>query len=285
MRSVDARAVGPHLRYTAGEKMLEQAMGVLRQGLAGEKFVLYGSGDFHYLSAWWLRAALLETPEKRDLTLLAFDNHPDWDVRPPRWGCGGWINRALDMENVARASVWGCGNFELQFPARLFRNKKTLASGRLQVHGWAERQSASVATRFSCMTRENWRERFAAYAQSLRGAAIYVTVDFDTLAAEHAVTNWENGLFLPDDIAWAIGELRRAGAEILAGDCCGAFSPPQYARRWQRFIANFDHPKQSPPTPDAARAVNHRSLAIIWPALLGASAQPIDTPAAIPRRP
>jgi hypothetical protein len=122
---------------------------------------------------------------------------------------------------------------------------------------------------FDCMTRENWRERFGNFAQALRSQALYVSVDIDALAAEHAVTNWENGLFTPEDIAWAIGEMRRAGGEIIGGDCCGAFSPPVYARRVQRWIGNFDHPRLPARTLQAAQDINHRSLDLIWPALCG----------------
>ena len=54
-------------------------------------FVLYGSGDFHHLTALWLRRLT------QAVVLVSFDNHPDWDVRPPRWCCGGWVNRALEL--------------------------------------------------------------------------------------------------------------------------------------------------------------------------------------------
>ena len=69
-------------------------------------FLAYGSGDFHHLSALLVRR--IPTP----LTLVSFDNHPDWDIRPPRWCCGSWINRALDWCAREEAAVWGCGNFE-----------------------------------------------------------------------------------------------------------------------------------------------------------------------------
>src|ERR1043165_7202777 len=104
MRSVDARALGPHLRYTAPEKQLQLAFAVLEEALRDEQFVLYCSGDFHYLAGWWLRR-LTETP-RGGITLVAFDNHPDWDVRPPKWGCGGWVNRVLEMAPVRQVSVW-----------------------------------------------------------------------------------------------------------------------------------------------------------------------------------
>jgi hypothetical protein len=280
MRTIDARALGPHLRYIAPENQLQRAFEVLREGLRDDRFVLQGSGDFHHLAGWWMRLALDAAKESaKDVHVLSFDNHPDWDVRPPRWGCGGWINRALEHPAVGSANIWGCGNFELAFPGRIFRNRKALRKGRLKVFGWEERNRASRV--FVPISRENWRQRFADFARNKRNAEIYITVDMDCLAAEFAVTNWENGLFAPDDIAWAIDELRRAGATILGGDCCGAWSEPAYVRRFQRFAGNWDHPKLPPRTLDAARAVNHPSLDIIWPALTGTS-DPAKTPTTDP---
>src|SRR4051812_34216774 len=108
MESVDARAWGARVRYFASERLLAEFFRSVLVGLP--RFVLYGSGDFHHLAGWLLRR--VEGP----VTLVSFDNHPDWDVRPPRWGCGGWVNRALQLANVSKASVWGCGNSELDWP-------------------------------------------------------------------------------------------------------------------------------------------------------------------------
>jgi hypothetical protein len=73
-------------------------------------------------------------------------------------------------------------------------------------------------------------------------------------------TNWENGLFSADDVAWAIRTLREH-ATVVAGDICGAWSTPRYERRLQRFAAEWDHPKVTP------RAPSVESLATIWGAL------------------
>lgn len=234
--TLDLRSWGPRLRYCAPRSEVEAFDRALPAELP--PFVIYGSGDFHYLSGLLVGRAARD----RALTLVSFDNHPDWDIRPPHWGCGGWINRALSFPHVRGASVWGCGNFELRFPSRLFANRKALRSGRLEVHAWAERQSAGVARRFNCMTRDNWRDRFEQFAASLKGHSIYITVDMDCLCAEEAVTNWENGLFTAEDIAWAIQRLGDS-AQVVATDVCGARSNPQYARWRQSLAANWDHPK------------------------------------------
>ncbi|HEY7120157.1 MAG TPA: hypothetical protein VH475_26450 [Tepidisphaeraceae bacterium] len=249
---VDAREWGPRIRYFAPERLLAEFADRVLAPLP--PFVIYGSGDFHHLSGWLVRRVT------EPVTLISFDNHPDWDVRPPKWTCGGWINRALECEQVRRAVVWGCGNFELNWPSRIFGNR------RVAVHAWAERFGPGVRRRFDCMTREDWRGRFGRFAESLAGSAVYVTVDLDCLRAEEAVTNWENGLFTAEDVAWAIGMLREH-CRVVAGDVCGAHSPPRLERWTQRLASWWDHPKLS--SADDVGKVNARALSVIWPAMVG----------------
>lgn len=246
----DVRAWGPRLRCFAPRRVMETFIHGVVPHLPS--FVLYGSGDFHHLTAAFLRKVHSPT-----FNLISFDNHPDWDIRPPHWACGGWMSAALELPNLRRAIVWGCGNFELNWPARLFGNR------RVEVHGWAERYPRS---RFDTVTRNNWRTRFGEFTETLRGQDVYVTVDMDCLLENDAVTNWESGLFTPDDVAWAI-RFVRSHANVIAGDVCGAYSPPIYERGLQRFAAEWDRPNLPPRDLTRARAINTASLRTIWPAL------------------
>ena len=269
METVDATAWGPRLRFSAPSRLIEAFYREYEAKLA--PFILYGSGDFHHLSALWLRRL-----EGR-FVLLSFDNHPDWDLRPPRWACGGWINRALELSNVEKVSVWGCGNFECWWPGQIFGNRRAEREGELEVHPWADERTASQQERRGAILLTNWRAKFTQFAHALAATDVYVTIDLDCLRPEDAVTNWENGRFTPGDVAWALEQLRDAKARIVGGDICGAYSPPVYARAKQRFVAGIDHPKLPPPDPERAREVNLRALDVLWPALTGgSSAPPLD---------
>jgi hypothetical protein len=260
MPTLDVRDWGPRLRYSAPAWIVEAFFDHVRAQPAD--FILYGSGDFHYLTALWLRRL------REPVTVVCFDNHPDWDIRPPRWGCGGWVNRALELPGVGRVGVWGCGNFELAWPSRLFANHRALKSGRLEVHAWGERQPPPVQRCFDCMSRENWRGRFVRWVESLAGKAVYVTIDLDCLCREDALTNWEAGLFTVADLVWAVDHLR-GQARIVGADLCGAYSPPDYARLKQRVAATWDHPKLPPVDQVVARRTNQVALFRLWPMLTG----------------
>jgi hypothetical protein len=85
---LDAAAVGPSLRFITTERAVESFYA--KFGGYFRPFILSGSGDFHHLTAVFVRQI------KEPFVILSFDNHPDWDVRPPHWSCGAWVNRALE---------------------------------------------------------------------------------------------------------------------------------------------------------------------------------------------
>lgn len=259
--AADALSWGPQLRFSAPPRLVEQFSRERASDLAAP-FLLYGSGDFHYLTA--LRLCFVAEP----LLLVAFDNHPDWDVRPPKWACGGWVNRALELSNVKLVSVWGCGNFECWWPHQIFGNHRAERAGILEVHPWADERPVKDQQRKGAILREDWREHFEEFAKRLGGKNIYVTIDLDCLRGEQATTNWESGRFTVADLEWGLGKLREF-APIIGGDICGAYSPPKYARRKQRFAAEFDRPKIAPPNLEKARATNLAALEKLWPLLMG----------------
>lgn len=262
--SINLRNWGPRLRFSALTDEIERFQSEVTPYL--RSFILYGSGDFHHLSAIWMRR--IQEP----ILLLSFDNHPDWDIRPPRWGCGGWINRALESRWVEAAQVWGCGNFELNWPHNLFAPKTALQSGRLQIFSWRERYSKLSICREGAISRETWRDTFLQELSRWRGRTLYVTIDLDCLNADEFHSNWEHGLFTVDDLAWAITQVRQV-TTLIGGDMCGAYSAPAYSRLTQRVASTLDHPQLSPEFISEAIQNNHQAILKLWPLLAGANDQ------------
>ena len=130
--------------------------------------------------------------------------------------------------------------------------------------GWRAGKQANQ--RRGAILRENWRECFESFAAKLRAANLYVTIDLDCLGNEDVVTNWENGRFRVADLEWALQKLREH-AQVVAGDICGAYSEPRYARWKQKFASEWDHPKlELPPLPEIQKR-NLATLERLWPAL------------------
>ena len=256
---VDARNWGPKLRFSAPLRLITEFYRNYEAQLASP-FVLYGSGDFHYLTA--LRIRRVAQP----VILVSFDNHPDWDVRPPRWCCGGWINRALEFSHVQHVAVWGCGNFECWWPRQIFGNRRAERTGVLEVHPWADDRPMKDRQRRGAILREDWRRKFENFAASLGGTDLYITIDLDCLRAEEAVTNWESGRFDIVDLVWALKKLRER-SRLMGGDICGGYSEPTYARWKQKFASEMDHPKLPRPSPEEIRRTNFAALERLWPVL------------------
>jgi hypothetical protein len=258
---IDARSWGPQLRFSAPPRLVAKFYREYETHLAAP-FLLYGSGDFHYLTA--LRLRRVAGP----VAVVSFDNHPDWDVRPPKWGCGGWVNRALELSQVRHVAVWGCGNFECWWPFQMFGNRRAERFGILEVHPWADDRPTKDRQRRGAILRDNWREHYEQFLKALAETNVYVTIDLDCLRPEEAVTNWENGRFTISDLVWALGKLRES-SRIIGGDICGAFSEPSYVRWKQRFAAEFDHPKLARPSAEEIRRINVAALEKLWPLLVG----------------
>ena len=263
-RRFDATQWGPKLRFSAPSRLVERFFQEVQPQLPN--FVVYGSGDFHYLTALWIRGIAGRPARTEPLTVISFDNHPDWDVRPPKWACGGWVNRALELPQVEKVSVWGCGNFECWWPRQIFGNRRAEREGRLEVHPWADHRPASDRKRRGAILRENWQEHFQRFIQTIPGTAVYVTIDMDCLVDAEAVTNWENGRFTVADLAWSLQQVREH-CRIVGGDICGAYSEPRYARWKQRFASKWDHPKLDLPNAEQIRKINFAALERLWRAL------------------
>ena len=261
--TLDVRLWGPRLRISLTKMMCAPSRGNCPANQFGF-FCMVRATFITFLPLWHSAADTMNRP----IRVVCFDNHPDWDIRPPRWACGAWVNRALESVAVERVSVWGCGNFEMNLPHRWFRNRAAMRQGRLEIFPWMERQSPGAARRFPGISRADWQARFEKFAEGQSGAAVYVTVDMDCLREEDAATDWEPGLFSAQEVAWAIDRLRQHTTAIF-GDVCGASSRPVYARPFQRFAGWWDHPSAKAGDPEQIRAKNVRSIRTIWPALTG----------------
>jgi len=256
---IDARIWGPRLRFSAPPRLVAEFYREHERNLAAP-FLLYGSGDFHHLSALRLRA-LAEL-----IVMVSFDNHPDWDIRPPKWCCGSWVNRALELPHVRLVSVWGCGNFECWWPRQIFGNRRAERAGKLEVHPWADDRPMKDRQRRGAILREDWQRKFENFAASLGGTDLYITIDLDCVRTGETVTNWESGRFDIVDLVWALKKLRER-SHVIAGDICGGYSEPKYARWKQKFASEIDHPKLPRPSPKEIRRTNFAALERLWPLL------------------
>ncbi len=271
--TVPLRDLAGRLRLWSRNATMQRARERLRRDApAGATVTLLGSGDFHHLAE-----PLIEQARER-LTVVHFDNHPDWVRWAPRWHCGSWVNQVLRLPQVARVVTIGPCSEDLDRPDRKGGNLDALGAGRIVLFPWQHAPSRvrRRVTDGPGHRYENgaivWRnlaggER-AANAECVLAAietdAVWLTIDKDVLAETEALTNWDQGLMpLSELLALirAIGARRR----IVGADVCGEFSPPVLRNPFKAIESRIDRPRRSADAGGLARnaEVNRQLLRAI----------------------
>lgn len=264
-RAVDARDLGPALRLWSRPKALEALRARLREALPateGAALVMAGSGDFHHVSPLLLERALEAAADLAAVTVLHFDNHPDWVQFGNGVHCGSWVGWAARLPKVAKVITVGVCSRDIRAPSPRRADLALVADDRLELYAYHEPDGAEAVR----LCGREWPTieavGEAAFADLLAARiateAIYITIDKDVLQASDAATNWDQGrtslAFLKRLLSLLLSRHRLIGADVV-----GDWSPARYgvgpvAALMKRGEALLDQP-WSKPAP-AARAAN-----------------------------
>jgi hypothetical protein len=263
-RVLPARDLGPALRLWTRASTLATLRDRLRSDLPagdGPELVFAGSGDFHHVSPLLLERAIARFGGP--VTVVHFDNHPDWVRHAPGRHCGSWVGRAARLDGVARVITIGVCSPDIGAKRSRHGDLSLIAEERLELYAWADPDGGQELT----LGGRTWPTIAAmgeaAFLDALDAAittpSVYVTLDKDVLRAEDAVTNWDQGQASLDFVLAAIGRAA-AGRRIIGADVVGDWSSPVYggdlaARALKRGEAFLDQPWRRP-APGEVRAVN-----------------------------
>ncbi|MGZ6018389.1 MAG: arginase family protein [Phenylobacterium sp.] len=261
-RGVDARDLGPALRLWSRPQALEQLAERLRQDLpasAGPALVFSGSGDFHHVSPILLTRAI-EAAACKAVTVLHFDNHPDWVRFANGVHCGSWVGQAARLPGVTKVVTVGVCSPDIRRPSARRVDLDLLTEARLELYAYRDPDGAASVE----LCGQSWptisamgEATFAAFlADRIATDAIYITIDKDVLSPDAAATNWDQGqtslAFLKALIAPLLDSHTLIGADVV-----GDWSPPIYgggpiARLMKRGEAMLDQPWSRPAAPACA---------------------------------
>lgn len=270
---VDASDLAASLRLVAPRPAMRSFVRRIAEsggrGGKGPEITFYGSGDFHHLTAGLV--GRIEEP----LTIVHFDNHPDWCRFPKTFNCGAWVNRALELEQVCKIVTIGPCSDDLVRPEWQGANLRAIIEGRLELYPWRHVPSR-VWGRYGDgpnlrqrdghihwrnLADEDWSDFLAELVVSLPTRAVWLTIDKDVLRGAEAYTNWDQGEMSLDRIEAAVRILAQH-CEIVGIDVCGDYSPPRFGDLFRRTLAYFDHPSGLDPD-EADLAVNARTNAVL----------------------
>lgn len=272
--TVPLRDLAPRLRLWSRAATMQRARERLAVQSAGfgTAVSMIGSGDFHHLAV-----PLIEQARER-VTVVHFDNHPDWVRWAPRWHCGSWVNQALQLPQVARVVTLGPCSDDLVRPGFKGGNLAALAAGRIALFPWRHAPSrvfhriadgaghryADGHLVWNNLADSDLEQNLAAILPVIETEAIWLSIDKDVLGEDEALTNWDQGQMPLDamlGLIAAIGARRR----IVGADICGEFSPPQLDNPLKRIESRIDRPQRIASAEALARneAVNRRLLRTI----------------------
>jgi hypothetical protein len=224
---------------------------------------LLGSGDYHHL------AAVLIAQRREKLTVFHFDNHPDWMWLAPRYHCGSWVNRVLELDHVVRVVTIGPCSDDLVRPQAKGGNLAALREGRLELYPWRHPPSW-VLGQFGSgpsyhqknrhlvwrnLFEEAWPAFLDEVAERTPTEAVWLTIDKDVLRPEDALTNWDQGQM---PLAFLLAAVHAIGNRhrVVGADICGDYSAPDPRHGWlKRWEMRSDH------APPPAFADRQRNLA------------------------
>lgn len=263
IRHLPMTDIGPSLRLWATRRgMSEVAHRLADAGPApgGDPEVTFlGSGDFHHVCA----ALLARVTEP--VTVVHFDNHPDWVRLAPRHHCGAWVNRALDLPMVARVVTLGPCSDDLVHPQIKGGNLAALRSGRLHLYPWrhppsrvwggigsaAGHRRSGAHLEWRCLADQDWDKFLGDLIDSMPTDAVWLSIDKDVLRPEDAITNWDQGEMPLTALVAAVRQIM-AAKRVIGADVCGDYAPIRHANLFKRWESRRDQP---PPreTSDLAR--------------------------------
>jgi arginase family enzyme len=256
---IEARDLAPRLRIVANPLVWDELFARVDAALArhqrnGSEVMFFGSGDFHHLSAGLIARHALP------LTVIHFDQHPDWVGFPKTRNCGSWVNHALDLTQVDRVITLGPSGDDLNWPEWKSANLKAVETERLIVWPWqckpsrvlgryAPNQSFSQSG-FSLHWQQMAQGTMSAHVEKLmpliRTHAIYVSIDKDVLTPREAITNWDQGGMTLQDIETILARLA-AHHQIVGIDVCGDYSEPVFSDWFRRLLSMTDRSNHVPP--------------------------------------
>ncbi|MBF0618670.1 MAG: hypothetical protein HQL19_00720 [Candidatus Omnitrophica bacterium] len=251
----DLKALGPAVRLWSNRQNANKVKNILSPELKNAVTFL-GSGDFHHISS------LLVEQFDAPITVIVFDHHPDWDILPPKLGCGSWVSRILRRPNVKKVILLGISSDDISSYSIQTGNLKALHQSRVEIYPYAHEPTFTLFQKVPAdnvsvrvengifRSKISWTELkgkdLTAFFMGLLGRIetqqVYLSLDKDCLQSGYALTNWEEGLF-PWEGFELLLKLIREHLDIAGCDVTGDYSVPIMNGKIKTILAEMDHPR------------------------------------------
>jgi arginase family enzyme len=253
---IDLTDLGPRCRLYASEKIAEEVSARIDPG-SKNSITFLGSGDFHHITS------LILDKFCEDISVISFDDHPDWDILPPKLGCGSWVTRVLNKYNVKKVILVGASSGDIS--PTLFRmgNYDSLKDDRLEIYPYQHKPTKVFFKKIPCnisadvkkglffdeihwqeLKNKNIAEFFLHILHRLPTKKVYVTIDKDCLKAPYSLTNWAAGRLELGELLLMLKFIKE-NTEIVGLDIAGDYSPVKAVGFIRTVITAINHPRET----------------------------------------
>lgn len=251
---IDLTDIGPKARYFMGPGT-RNLIAKRLEGSEKNSITLLGSGDFHHISE------MLISGFSEPLSVISFDNHPDWDLLPPRFGCGSWVSEVLKKNNILKVVLAGISSDDISDFNIETRNLATLKDDRVEIYPYVHKPTKVFLRRippnislkiekrffFRKILWDEFKDQdpeafFGKILARMPTKKVYVSIDKDCMKIDHALTNWEEGR-VPLEKLLAILALIRKNMDIAGLDITGEYSPVLVKGMLKTIASYLDHPR------------------------------------------
>lgn len=251
---IDLKDLGPRARIWLDRKTKKEIEKRI-DGSAKNSVTFLGSGDFHQVSH------ILINQFAEPICVILFDFHPDWDILPPRLGCGSWVTESLRNKNILKFILIGASSKDLSSPWIQTGNMKSLKRNRVEIYPYSHRPSCTFFKRipenFSIKMKKglfvnkiSWNElkgkdmmnHLFSILKRLPTPRVYLSIDKDCLRNEYALTNWEEGMLSLKELLWML-KLIMGHVDLIGLDIVGDYSEISVNGKLKKFISYLDHPE------------------------------------------
>ena len=251
---IDLMDLGPRCRLYSNEKTAHEVSARTDPG-SENSITFLGSGDFHHITG------LLLDKLSEDISVISFDDHPDWDILPPKIGCGSWVTRVLSKGNVKKVILMGVSSGDIS--PTLFRmgNYDSLKNDRLEIYPYQHKptkiffkkipQNISADVKRSLFYDEiHWQELktkniaefFLHILRRLPTKKVYITIDKDCLKAPYSLTNWAEGHLELEELLLMLKFIKE-NTDMIGLDIAGDYSPVKTEGFIRTAITAINHPR------------------------------------------
>lgn len=187
-------------------------------------FSLIGSGDFHHYSLGLIKQ--YQSP----LTVVLFDNHPDWIKPPHQYHCGTWVYSLARLPHVQRVIIIGLESGDInaeQFKdgdVESFLSEKIIL---LPYEPVTAEVMGSKPTFLHSRLKGDLQAGIAEIISHISTQRVYISIDKDCLRLDDAFTNWEQGSLPLSSVVATIVAIKKQ-FKIVGADTVGDYSAPQF---------------------------------------------------------